>query len=322
MTLPAPVGDAAGPTMPVPGGRETWPRWRQRARARPRPTSPTAPSSAASTSPPSDLAMPRAEAGDTAAQTLLGADLRGRLRRAARFRRSRPTGMSAPPRAATAKAQFALGKMYLEGRGVPADRAKAADVFRDRCRARQGRRDVQSGAPLPRGPGLAARPCARCANCSRTPRRPATPTPSTCWRNSTTTGRGVPEDKQTGDRTGSPRRAHQATFRPRSNTPSACSTASASRRTRPPPPSGSAAPPISAIRSPRTAWRASSPPGAASPADPVEAAKWHYLASQRRQGRRLPRRVRRRADTPTSASWPSRRRSAGPPTEQQSPHGP
>ena len=74
------------------------------------------------------LAIPRAEAGDTAAQTLLGLIYEGGY------------GVPRDPVQAVSwyqfaadggdpKAQFALGMMYLDGRGVAEDRAKAADYF-------------------------------------------------------------------------------------------------------------------------------------------------------------------------------------------------
>lgn len=74
------------------------------------------------------LAIPRAEAGDKAAQTLVGLIFEGGY------------GVPRDPVQAVSwygfaadggdpKAQFALGSMYLEGRGVPSDRAKAADYF-------------------------------------------------------------------------------------------------------------------------------------------------------------------------------------------------
>lgn len=74
------------------------------------------------------LAIPRAEAGDTAAQTLLGLIYEGGYgvprdpAQAASWYEFAATG-------GNREAQFALGMMYLEGRGVSADGAKAASYF-------------------------------------------------------------------------------------------------------------------------------------------------------------------------------------------------
>ncbi len=74
------------------------------------------------------LAIPRAEAGDTAAQTLLGLIYEGGYgvprdeQLASDWYRFAADG-------GDRQAQFALGMMYLDGRGVPRDPAKAADLF-------------------------------------------------------------------------------------------------------------------------------------------------------------------------------------------------
>ena len=54
------------------------------------------------------------------------------------------------------EAQYSLGLMYLDGRGVARDEKTAADYFEQAAAARAERRDLQSRAPLSRRPGAAA----------------------------------------------------------------------------------------------------------------------------------------------------------------------
>ena len=277
------------------------------------PTSPTAPSSAASTSPPATLALPRAEARRHRRPDAARRHLRGRLRRAAglhrgrqlvpaRRRRRRPRGRSS--RSATC---------ISKGRGVTGDRAQGGRLFRE-GRAPRARSTPCTTSPSstsrasarPRDPTRAAALLEKAADARQSRRRirarPALrPGPAASRRTSSAPPSCSPTPPA---RTTSP---------PRSNTPSACSTASASPRTRRPRVIWfrRAADLGNAIAQNRLARILATGTGA--PADPVEAAKYHFLASARRQDRRLPRQLRRRPDAASSGSRPLPPPSAGRP---------
>ena len=183
-----------------------------------------------------------------------------------------------PPTGGDREAQFALGMMYLEGRGVAADPAKAGRLFREGRRPGPGRRHLQLSPALSRRQGPPARTSAAPPRCS--PRRPtpATPTPSTCSAQLYDDGNGVPRTR---------RRAARwfAEAANAGHVPAEVEYAirlfngigSRQGRGRPPR-SGSSAPPTSATPSPRTGSPGFWPTGAGMPADPVAAAKWHFLA--------------------------------------------
>ncbi|MCP4384967.1 MAG: sel1 repeat family protein, partial [Hyphomicrobiales bacterium] len=115
-----------------------------------------------------DIAIPLAEKGDTAAQTLIGLIYEGGYG----VPQSLPDALSWYQIAANAgdrEAQFALGMMHLEGRGVERDRVKAAEFFEQA--ARQGQIDAMynlglfhlEGTVRPLDPELAAAYLSRAA---------------------------------------------------------------------------------------------------------------------------------------------------------------
>jgi uncharacterized protein len=108
-----------------------------------------------------DLAIQRAEAGDVAAQTLIGLIYEGGYGVPQSYSDAF-TWYQLAANSHDREAQFALGMMYLQGRGVDQDRAKAADLFE--MSAKQGQIDAMynlallylEGAVRPVDPKLAA----------------------------------------------------------------------------------------------------------------------------------------------------------------------
>ena len=180
-----------------------------------------------------DIALPRAEAGDAPPQTLLGVIYEG--------------GYGVPQDFAKAvdwyelaadggdrEAQFALGMMYLEGRGVRADRAQGRRTTSRRPPSQgQVERDVQSRAALSRGHARPRDAHARPACCNARPPG-GSPDAQYVLAQLYAIGDGVPRTRSRAAAAVRRRGPPEPRRRRRSNTPSACSTASASPRTRRP----------------------------------------------------------------------------------------
>ena len=171
--------------------------------------------------------------------------------------------------AATARRSTPSAMMYLEGRGVAADRAKAGRYFEKAADRRQGRRDLQPRPPLPR---TATAPPADLARAAEAPhgrgegrqRRRRSTSSAQLYDE----GHGVPEDEagaarwfgeaaNAGQRSGRGRVRHPPVQRHRHRQ-------GRGRRRTP----GSSAPPTPAIRSRRTAWPGMLATGRGIAADP------------------------------------------------------
>ena len=262
-----------------------------------------------------DLAIKRAEAGDVAAQTLIGLIYEGgygvpqsfdrRLHLVqARRRRERPRS--------AIRAGHDVSPGPRNDRWIAPRRRTIS-----RRRRSQGQIDAMynlallhlEGAVRPPDPEL------RGAIPPDAPRTPAMATPNTPSPSSTAQGLGVDAGRDPRYRLAGRRRRGSASSPRRSNTPSACSTAKASPRTKPPQRSGSNGRPMPATRSPRTGLRESS--RSAPACRPLRSTRPSGISSPSngRQEGRMAGQLRRRPDRRTEDRRRWRPRSDGRPTD-------